>query len=204
MSDNDYASRQAERDREYAGCYDTPEALAWVATLSPAERQSLEVQGLLKPMMDRCGSTMRDEDASESNTASETPDVAEAIDRESADGEAAQLEPLAPVEGPTAWAAGDALASFCARVRGRANPALVFDAICYATGVTDVEGVSATDLAARHGITKQAFSKIAVDWCQTFNLQPSRSMKSKIARKVYRERAKQVHKRRKLTTDQQT
>ena len=194
MSDNDYASRQAEKERQYAGCYETPEALAWIATLSHEERKRLENEGLLRPMLDRCGSTMRDEDASESNTASETPDFAAAIDRESADPEV-----LAPVVNQSTWAAGDALASFCARVRGRANPALVFDAICYATGVTDVEGVSATELAARHGITKQAFSKIAVDWCQTFNLQPSRSMKSKIARKVYRERAKQVHQRRKST-----
>ena len=193
MSDNDYASRQSEKDREYAGCYDTPEARAWIAALSPQERQRLEAEGLLRPMLDRCGSTMRDEDASESSTASEMPDFAAAIDRESDDPEL-----LAPMVAQT-WAAGDALASFCARVRGRANPALVFDAICYATGVTDVEGVSATELAARHGITKQAFSKIAVDWCQTFNLQPSRSMKSKIARKVYRERATQVHKRRKST-----
>lgn len=194
MSNSDYASRQADKDREYAGCYDTPEVRAWIEALSPEERKRLEGQGLLRPMLDRSGSTMRDEDASESSTASEMPDLAAAIDNESADAELPT-----PVVTQMTWAAGDALASFCARVRGRANPALVFDAICYATGVTDVEGVSATELAARHGITKQAFSKIAVEWCQTFNLQPSRSMKSKTARKVYRERAKKVHNQRKLT-----
>jgi len=193
MNQDNYANRQDQLDRQYQSSYDTPEARKWIESLSPEERRRLEAEGLLRPMLDRCGSTMRDEDASESNTASEMPDFAAVIDRESDESEV-----LAPVVAQT-WAAGDALASFCARVRGRANPALVFDAICYATGVTDVEGVSATELAARHGITKQAFSKIAVDWCQTFNLQPSRSMKSKIARKVYRERAKQVHKRRKST-----
>ena len=145
-------------------------------------------------MIDRSGSTLRDEDASESSMACEKPDFAAAIDH----------EPLAPAFQQSASAAGDVLASFCARIRGRANPALVFDAVCYATGVTDVEGVSATELAARHGITKQAFSKIAVEWCQTFGLQPSRSMKSKTARKVYRERATRVHQRHKLTTPQLT
>ena len=191
MNQDHYTTRQAQLDLQYRNSYQTPEARAWIESLSPEQRRKLQSDGLLEPMLDRCGSTMRDEDASESRTASETPDFAAAIDR----------GPLASSTG-TSSTAGDALASFCARVRGRANPALVFDAICYATGVTDVEGVSATELAARHGITKQAFSKIAVDWCKTFNLPPSRSMKSKMARKAYRERAKKVHKRRKLTTDQ--
>ena len=193
MSD-DYATRQAALDREYAAYYQSAEYLAWEKNLSPEERKRLQGLGLLKPMIDRSGSTLRDEDASESSAASETPDFAAIIDRET----------LAPAAEQSTSAAGIALASFCARIRGRANPALVFDAICYATGVTDVEGVSATELAARHGITKQAFSKIAVEWCETFGLPPSRSMKSKTARKVYRERAKRVHNRRKLTTDQQT
>ena len=186
MSDNDYARRQVELDKQYAGSFDTPDARKWIENLSAAERRKLEAMGLLKPMLDRSGATMRDEDASESIMASEAPDFATAIDR----------EPLAPVAEQPASAAGDVLASFCARVRGRANPALVFDAICYATGVTDVEGVSATELAAKYGITKQAFSKIAVEWCQTFGLQPSRSMKSKLARKVYRERATRAHEKR--------
>lgn len=189
MSDNNYASRQEEKDREYAGCYDTPEVRAWIEGMSPEERKRLAADGLLKPMIDRSGSTLREEDAAESSLVAETPDFAAVIDKEP-DPRAAE---------PSASTAGDALASFCARIRGRANPALVFDAICYATGVTDVEGVSATELAARHGITKQAFSKIAVEWCQTFNLPPSRSMKSKIARSVYRERAKRIHEWRKLT-----
>lgn len=194
MNDNDYARRQAEKDREYQQYYQSPEFLRYLESLSPEERRRLEAEGLLKPMIDRSGSTLRDEDASESSMACEKPDFDAAIDHEQ----------LAPAFQQSASAAGDVLASFCARIRGRANPALVFDAVCYATGVTDVEGVSATELAARHGITKQAFSKIAVEWCQTFGLQPSRSMKSKTARKVYRERATRVHQRRKLTTSQPT
>jgi hypothetical protein len=94
----------------------------------------------------------------------------------------------------------DVLGSFCAHIRGCSNPVLAFDAICYATGVSSVEGQSGTELAAKHGVTKQAFSKIAVEWCETFGLQPSRSMKSKLARKAYAKRAKRIHERaRKLT-----
>jgi hypothetical protein len=85
-------------------------------------------------------------------------------------------------------------------MRSCAKPALVFDAVCYATGVLAIEGQSATELAAKHGVTKQAFSKIAVEWCTKFGLHPARSMKSKRARSAYRSRAKAVHQRRKLTT----
>ena len=191
--DDHYTTRQAQLDRQYQDSFSTPEARAWIESMSPDERRRLEADGLLKPMLDRAGSTMRDEDAGESDLAAVAPDFAAAID----------CEQGATVPESSSTAA-DVLASFCARIRGRANPALVFDAICYATGVTDVEGVSATQLAARHGITKQAFSKIAVEWCRTFGLQPSRSMKSKAAREAYRERAKRVHQRRKLTKPQST
>lgn len=187
---DEYAARQAEKDRAYLGSYDTPEARKWIATLSPEERKRLEAEGLLKPMLDRSGSTLRDEDASESKLAAEEPDIATVIDR----------EPNTPALEPLTEVAGDVLASFCARMRSCARPALVFDAVCYATGVLAIEGQSATELAAKHGVTKQAFSKIAVEWCTKFGLHPSRSMKSKRARSAYRNRAKAVHQRRKLTT----
>ena len=183
---DDYATRQAIKDREYAYSYDTPEVRRWIESLPLDERHRLEADGLLKPMIDRSGSTLRDEDASESHLASEEPDFALAIDR----------EPVAPAVNQPASAAGDVLASFCARLRGCNNPAMVFDAVCYATGVLAIEGKSATELAEKHGVTKQAFSKIAVEWCNKFGLPPARSMKSKNARKVYSERAKRVHRRR--------
>ena len=186
---NDYSVRQAERDRAYLGSYDTPEAIKWIESLPPEERHRLEADGLLKPMLDRCGSTMREEDAGESDLAAEETDIAAVIDPESP----------APTEELLTCVAGDVLASFCARMRSCAKPALVFDAVCYATGVLAVEGQSATELAAKHGVTKQAFSKIAVEWCQKFGLHPSRSMKSKRARSAYRNRAKALHQRHKLT-----
>lgn len=188
MSNNDYAARQAEKDRDYQRSYNTPEAIQWIGSLSLEERQRLELQGLLKPMLDRSGSTLRDEDASESKLAAEEPDIATVIDR----------EPTMAAE-PLTCVAGDVLASFCARMRSCAKPALVFDAVCYATGVLAIEGQSATELAAKHGVTKQAFSKIAVEWCTKFGLHPARSMKSKRARSAYRNRAKAVHQRHKLT-----
>jgi hypothetical protein len=186
MSD-DYAARQAARDREYLAAFDTPEARAWIANMPADERRRLEAEGLLKPLVPGTGNGLRDEDLAESSLASETPDIAAAVDR----------EPTPPEQASTA--AADVLGAFCARLRGRPNPALVFDALCYAAGVSALEGLSATDLAARHGVSKQAFSKIAVEWTQTLGLPPARAMKSKKARAVYRERAKKDHARRKLT-----
>ena len=47
MSDNDYARRQVELDKQYAGSFDTPDARKWIENLSAAERRKLEAMGLL-------------------------------------------------------------------------------------------------------------------------------------------------------------
>ena len=189
---NNYANRQAERDRQYAAAYETQEVKEWIANMKPEERRHLEAEGLLRPLIQNHGSGMSDEDLADSPLASETPDIAAAIDKTEVINQSTHDE------------RADVLASFCAHVRGCANPVLAFDAICYATGVSSLEGQSGVELAKKHGVTKQAFSKIAVEWCETFGLQPSRSMKSKAARKVYANRAKRIHaKHRKLTRSQQ-
>lgn len=84
------------------------------------------------------------------------------------------------------WSPADVLASFCARIRAHPNQLLAFDAACFASGLMDVEGLSETDLAKRHGVSRAAFSKIAVTWCKTFDLPPSRGMRSRKARAVAR------------------
>jgi hypothetical protein len=50
----------------------------------------------------------------------------------------------------------------------------------------DIEGLSETALAKRHGVTRAAFSRLVVQWSQTFALPPSRGMRSKRARQSYR------------------
>jgi hypothetical protein len=182
--DNAYALRQAQRDAQHAEDY-----RRWVDTLPEAERAQLRSLGIDRPDINYHGSNARfDRDLADSSLASAPSDIVEHIDGEKPSGVT------------TTEVCGDALASFCARMRGCSNPALVFDAVCYGTGILAMEGQSATELAARHGVTKQAFSKIAVEWCVKFGLPPSRAMKSKRSRVAYRERAKAVHERHKLTT----
>jgi len=172
MSDN-YAARQAARDREYQAAFDSPEAREWIEKLPADERRRLEAEGLLKPLVPGTGNGLRDEDLAESSLASETPDIAAAVD------------PQQPATEPAAEACADALASFCARIRSTSKPLLVFDAVCFATGILALDGKSQTELAKQHGVSRAAFSKIATQWCKTFGLKPSRGMKSKRARSIY-------------------
>lgn len=187
--DTAYTLRQAQRDAQHAADYKR-----WVDTLPPEERRKLRSLGIDRPDVSYHGSNaLFDRDlASSSLAATASVDVVNVTE---------QIDCEVPACIATTETSGDALASFCARMRGYGNPALVFDAVCYATGLLAIEGRSATELAKKHGVTKQAFSKIAVEWCETFGLRPSRAMKSKRARASYRERAKAVHERRKLTPE---
>lgn len=170
MSD-DYAKRQAEKDRAYAAAYDSPEVREWVASLPADERMRLEKEGLLKPLIQKAGTgCLLDQDLAESHMASETPDVSAALED----------QPDEHVE-----ARSDVLAAFCARIRSSRNPLLVFDAVCFATGVLALDGQSQTELAKRHGVSRAAFSKIATQWVTTFGIRPSRGMKSAKARRTY-------------------
>ena len=198
MSSDAYAARERERDKAYAEAWDSPEVQSWIASLSHEDRQEMASRGLLAPLCETGVSGanlgLLDDAASQAFVGPDVYDEEEVAisssQTASNGGGAVSDDRLDPRE-----ARGDILASFCARLRSSPRPALVFDAICYATGVLALEGASATELAAQHGVTKQAFSKIAVEWCETFGLPPARAMKSKRARKAYKERAKRVHER---------
>jgi hypothetical protein len=169
------ADRQAVRDAQYSEAYRT-----WVASLPPAERAQLAAGGLAQPDATRRTNTRQPEDTRlERHAAPEpTPDaVAEdADDTNSAETTADQV----------AASASAILASFCARIRSHPNPMLAFDAACFASGLMDIEGLSEAALAERHGVTRAGFSKLVVQWSETFGLPPSRGMRSKRARRIYR------------------
>lgn len=59
------------------------------------------------------------------------------------------------------------------------------DIIAYAIGLRARQGISMTDLAAKYGITRQAFSKEVVAFCEETGLPPCRAMKSELAREMY-------------------
>lgn len=166
MSCENYAQRQNVRDAEYRRAYE-----AWVASLPAEEKAKLAEVGLAHADVPKDAHGQR-QNASDLSAASYAPDIA------------AQIDPT-PSAADNAELRADTLASFCARIRSAPNPLLVFDAICFATGVLSLDGLSQTALAKRHGVSRAAFSKIATQWCKTFGLTPSRGMKSEKARVVY-------------------
>ena len=179
MIQDNYTTRQTQLNRQYRNSYQTPEVRAWIESLTPEQRRKLQSDGLLEPMIDHTYSG-HSQDAADLPEASYEPDIAAHIDppdSSAATGDSGDLR-------------SDTLASFCARIRSIKNPLLVFDAVCFATGVLALDGASQTELAKRHGVSRAAFSKIATQWCKTFGIKPSRGMKSEKARNAYKSRAK--------------
>lgn len=177
-----YADRQAAHDHAYTTAY-----REWVASLLPDERAALEGRGLCAPDASRHTSTRQHDDATLDRTAAPEPtpdDLAEFADEFRSD--SAISNSKSEIHG-SAVTAADVLASFCARIRSHPNPLLAFDAACFASGLMDIEGLSESALAKRHGVTRAAFSKLVVQWADLFGLKPSRGMRSKRARRAYRQ-----------------
>ena len=177
---NDYSVRQAERDRAYLGSYDTPEAIKWIESLPPEERKRLEAEGLLKPMLDRCGSTMREEDAGESDLAAEEADIPAAIDFEACAPTAA-LVPAEPGNDDRLW---DVLRRLLGELLNQKNAKLSIECLAVVGGIGFM-GDSMTEIANRNGVTRAAVSKRCVELTQKLKLHPSRAMRSLTARKAY-------------------
>lgn len=177
MSD-DYSIRQAERDREYETVYNSPEVREWIESLDPKERERLEAEGLLKPLIQRSGTGMRDEDLADSPLASEELDIATEIDGpEISD---------APLTENSDEKVLDMLRRLIAEVLSQNNARLTLECLALACGLTALQGESMTGVAKRHGVSRAAVSKRCVDITEKLNLPPSRSMRSKKARKAYR------------------
>lgn len=165
-----YTDRQQERDTSYARAY-----REWVASLPPEERATLDATGLATPDASRHTST-REGDALRLMLAPSTDHLP---------GDLAEDDPASTPPSADTTAA-DVLASFCARIRSHPNPLLAFDAACFASGLMDVEGLSESDLAKRHRVSRAGFSKLVVQWSETFGLPPSRGMRSTKARRACR------------------
>jgi hypothetical protein len=180
-----YTDHQASRDAAYSRAY-----RKWTSSLPPEDRARLASHGLAAPDAARRTSTRQGDAHVLAITAADDPTPPPDCDdhAEAAPGPRAvdsEASPTGP-EGNQAHAAADVLASFCARIRSHPNPLLALDAICFATGLMAVEGLSQAALAARHGVTPAAFSKLAVQMSDTFGIPPSRGMRSHRARLAHR------------------
>ena len=181
---DDYAKRQAERDRQYIESYNTPEVKQWIASLTPEDRRRLEADGLLKPLIQNHGSGMNDVDLAESSLASESPDIATAID------------PPPPVvatsvDNEQLW---DVLRRLLGELLSQPNAKLTIECLAVVSGIGFL-GDSMTQIAKRHGVTRAAVSKRCVELTEKLNLPPSRAMRALTARASYARTQHQIRKR---------
>jgi len=189
MSD-DYAARQAERDRRYREAWDGPEARQWRGSLPLEERRRLEAEGLLAPLLNRAGSTTREEDAAEMGEASvEAPHVSgsdslEAILADYPHLEAVIEERARKMNG--GGCGGETLRKLALLFIDQKRRALNADCLAFVSGLSFRMGESGTSLAKKHGISRQAFHKRCGDLLKELGLPPSRAMKSRKACDSYR------------------
>ncbi len=147
----------------------------WVESLPPAERAALAASGLDQPDDSYRTSTWNNESALNQTCDGSFPHpTSDPLEAERS---------RAAVEEPSRVA--DALAAFCARVRSHPNPLLALDTLCFATGLMGLEGLSQTELAERHKVTRGAFSRQVVGWIDLFDLTPPRGCRSLRARRAY-------------------
>jgi hypothetical protein len=169
MSADDYAKRQGKRDAAYEREYE-----AWVKSMTPDERREAEKLGVLKPCLQRHGNGAPEHDMADSPLASHTPDIAALVDQETDENGAITHDAI------------DTLRHFVADLIAEGNTRLTVDCLAVALGLSAYNGESMTEIARRHCITRAAVSKRCVDITERLNLLPSRAMRSKDARKTYR------------------
>ena len=170
MNSDDYAKKQAKRDSQYERDYE-----AWVKSMTLDERRQAEKLGLLKPCLQRHGNGAADHDMAESSRASHTPDIAALVDHEDEEPEAHSM-----------GSATEILRRLVADIVSEDNTRLTIDCLAITLGLRVYAGDSMTQIANRHGITRAAVSKRCVDITNRLNIQPSRAMRSKRARQIYR------------------
>lgn len=176
---DDYAHRQATHDREYADYYKSPEYLQYLASLTAEERRRLEALGLLEPMIDRSGSTLRDDDACLSNMAAEEASLPAEVDSDESDAASS-----APVESSHEERLWDVLRRLLGELLNQKNATLSIECLAVVSGIGFM-GDSMTEIAHRNGVTRAAVSKRCVELSLKLKLNPSRAMRSLTARVSY-------------------
>jgi hypothetical protein len=155
-----YETRQAARDTQYRRDYD-----AWFATLPAEDRQFLKQKGLAHPLIDyHASESLRD--ISERNMPYEP---------------AYQVYP-APESEKRLWELVERISIL---LIDAPNPRLEADTLGFMAGFHIRMGKSGTELSAKYGLSRAAWSKRCKRLQEKLGLPPSRSMKSEQACRTY-------------------
>lgn len=167
-----YAARQRRLDASYSREYQN-----WVDSLTPEDRRKLKDMGLGSAYLPG-GSGGAAKDAAESSRARCEDELPEFEEADSND---------PPVHGvvPEAEDIHDVLRRLIGELADQNNSRLSLDCLALVTGLS-YQGLSMTEIAARHGLTRAAVSKRCVELTIALRLKPSRAMRSLLARSSYR------------------
>ena len=191
MSD-DYAKRQAQKDREYADYFKTPDYRRYLESLTPEERRRLEAEGLLAPMLPKDGTAngcgIEEDTADSPGARTDAPRVSasdslEAIIADYPHLEAAIEERARKMNG--GGNGGEMLRKLALLFIDQGRRALNADCLAFVSGIAVRMGESGTSLARKHGISRQAFHKRCSELMNQLGLPPSRAMKSLESRQTY-------------------
>ncbi len=80
---------------------------------------------------------------------------------------------------------GDTLREIIAEIVNSERPVYFADVIAYSIGLKARQGISGAQIAKKHGVGRQAFSKQCLEFIRKFKLPVSAGMKSKLAEEVY-------------------
>ena len=190
---DEYANRQAERDRGYCDSWETPEARKWITALPPEELRRLEAEGLLSPMLPKDGVANGcgiEEDNADSPLASvDAPRVSASDSLDAILADYPHLE--AAIEERARQMAGgsegkELIRRLIGELLNQGNAKLSIECLALVTGI-GFNGDSMVDIARRHGISRSGVSKRCVELTEALDLPPSRAMRALTARKAYAE-----------------
>jgi hypothetical protein len=171
---SDYHQRQAEADQEYQQAY-----TAWLASMTPQEREQLAALGLDEPESpkQRSAGIGVSRDAAEQSAASCLEEI---IDESAGPQEhdddfwkvAADLR------------AGEAIIRIVSEILGGGNAALTTECLALATGVA-YQGASESAIAKKFGITRAAVSKRCIEIAERVGVRNHRAMRTGRACSAY-------------------
>lgn len=156
-----YESRQATRNAEYRREYET-----WFNSLPAADKQLLKQKGLHHALIDY--------HASESS-------------KDVCDRNFPTYEPAFEIYPPTEsdkrmWELVERISILFMDAQ---NPRLEAHVLSFASGLSTQMGISGTEIAAKFGLSRAAFSKRCIQLKNKLGLPPSRAMKSEHACRTY-------------------
>jgi hypothetical protein len=168
-ADATYAVRQRQRDSDYSRVY-----RQWIASLPPEDLAKLKALGLDSAYLPG-GSGGASKDAADTSRArceDPLPEIESA-------------QPATTADNSDGEHVHDVLRKIIGELADQSNCRLSLDCVALVTGLS-YRGLSMTQIADRHGISRAAVSKRCVDLTIALRLRPSRAMRSLLARVSYR------------------